>query len=205
MISRLADTVFSELKNDRVLKGLSEDAFASKAAYYYTEVNYMHPFREGNGRSIREFFSQMAREANHELHWQNVSKEEYFAAVKKTDDPKNLKDLEDVFKRCLQPDRDLIQQWMIPTEEMTLKDLLKKVEGMPAMKARLSPKQLNSVVERFSVESKTNLRVQLRGDAHSRDIPMERHPHLSAKVKSEMLDAAASPNPVQQINRYYEQ
>lgn len=34
--------------------------FSMRAAYYIFELNMIHPFREGNGRSIREFIRQLA-------------------------------------------------------------------------------------------------------------------------------------------------
>jgi cell filamentation protein len=42
------------------------------AAYYLGEVNAIHPFREGNGRTQRAFFQQLAREAGYALGWQHL-------------------------------------------------------------------------------------------------------------------------------------
>ena len=42
------------------LKNLSKEEMAKKLAYYMSELNVLHPFREGNGRTIREFIRQLA-------------------------------------------------------------------------------------------------------------------------------------------------
>lgn len=58
-----------ELKNDNYLKGLPFDIFIKKLAYYFAELNVAHPFREGNGRSTREFIRQLSLEAGYEVNW----------------------------------------------------------------------------------------------------------------------------------------
>lgn len=42
------------------LKNLSKEEISKKLAYYMSELNVLHPFREGNGRTIREFIRQLA-------------------------------------------------------------------------------------------------------------------------------------------------
>ena len=42
------------------LKNSSKEEMAKKLAYYMSELNVLHPFREGNGRTIREFIRQLA-------------------------------------------------------------------------------------------------------------------------------------------------
>jgi len=49
------------------LKGLSKPQFVERMTDHYAEWNALHPFREGNGRSLREFFGQLTREAGYEL------------------------------------------------------------------------------------------------------------------------------------------
>ena len=53
-ISSQADVIFSGLKEEHYLAGLDEDMFIKRLAYYFSEINALHPFREGNGRSQRE-------------------------------------------------------------------------------------------------------------------------------------------------------
>jgi cell filamentation protein len=49
------------------LKGLPPEAFAAKAAEIIGDVNYVHPFREGNGRTQLQYLSQLAEQAGHRI------------------------------------------------------------------------------------------------------------------------------------------
>jgi cell filamentation protein len=44
-------------------------------AYRGDAVNHIHPFREGNGRTQRVFWSQIAVDAGWRLDWRNVTGE----------------------------------------------------------------------------------------------------------------------------------
>lgn len=58
-----------ELKKDNYLKGLPLDEFIKKLTYYLAELNVIHPFREGNGRTTREFIRQLSLYAGYILDW----------------------------------------------------------------------------------------------------------------------------------------
>lgn len=58
---------FELLKAEKHLKGLTLDKFAQRAAFHICEINFIHPFREGNGRTLRLFLRELARQAGHEL------------------------------------------------------------------------------------------------------------------------------------------
>ncbi|KAB7705954.1 cell filamentation protein Fic [Bacillus aerolatus] len=79
-IDEEAKRIFTELSRDRYLTNCSKKEFAEKAAYYAAELNALHPFREGNGRAIREFLRQLAIQSNYELDWQNAKEEELLHA-----------------------------------------------------------------------------------------------------------------------------
>lgn len=64
--------MFGELGDENFLRGLTRDAFIERLAYYLSEVNALHPFREGNGRTQRAFFGQLARDAGFALGWQRL-------------------------------------------------------------------------------------------------------------------------------------
>ncbi|HEV8146664.1 MAG TPA: Fic family protein [Bryobacteraceae bacterium] len=69
-----------KLRTESLLRGLTVDAFATRCAYYFGEVNAVHPFREGNGRTQREFFRELALEAGHTLRWRRVERDEMITA-----------------------------------------------------------------------------------------------------------------------------
>jgi cell filamentation protein len=49
----------------KFLRGLSKDQFAEKAGEIIGDVNYVHPFREGNGRTQLEYLRQLADHVGH--------------------------------------------------------------------------------------------------------------------------------------------
>lgn len=49
--------------------------WADRAAYYWAAMLHAHPYREGNGRSIRLWIEDLAQEAGHELDWTGSSAE----------------------------------------------------------------------------------------------------------------------------------
>lgn len=76
MIPGAGDKLFRELANERHLKGLDADEFSKRAGHYLGEVNVLHPFREGNGRTQREFVGQIADEAGYKIDWKNIARED---------------------------------------------------------------------------------------------------------------------------------
>ncbi|MGA3080153.1 MAG: Fic family protein [Terracidiphilus sp.] len=73
-------STLAKLAAEDHLKCLDADAFAGRAAYYLGELNAIHPFREGNGRTQREFIWQLAAEAGHRINWNRVTREQMYSA-----------------------------------------------------------------------------------------------------------------------------
>ena len=61
--------VFGRLAAADRLRGLNRDQFIGRTAEFLADVNALHPFREGNGRAQRAFFSQLAHDAGHHIDW----------------------------------------------------------------------------------------------------------------------------------------
>ena len=70
-----ADKIFGELSDEKYLCNLDKTKLASRMAYYMGEINALHPFREGNGRTLREFFRQLSMNAGYLLDFNNVDAE----------------------------------------------------------------------------------------------------------------------------------
>ena len=64
--------VFGDLVDDRMLTGLARNPFVARLGHYYGEINAIHPFREGNGRTQRAFLSQLARDAGWRIAWSEL-------------------------------------------------------------------------------------------------------------------------------------
>lgn len=59
--------LFYWLKEENFLKGRTQADFAAGAAYFLAELNAIHPFREGNGRTQLTFLALLADRAGHPL------------------------------------------------------------------------------------------------------------------------------------------
>lgn len=75
MLVRSAGYLFAELAEDRMLRGLSRDPFIERLAHHYDQLNYLHPFREGNGRAQRVFWTQVSARAGWVLDFKAVTGE----------------------------------------------------------------------------------------------------------------------------------
>jgi len=70
------EKLFQSLKSENFLHGLSPQQFSARAAYYYGEIDAIHPFREGNSRTLRQFFGDLGRAAGYEIDWSAISQTE---------------------------------------------------------------------------------------------------------------------------------
>ena len=80
LIDRELDKVFAKIKEKNMLRETDREKVFDNLAYVMAELNIIHPFREGNGRSIREFIRLMAKRMGYDLNWGNVDKEELLEA-----------------------------------------------------------------------------------------------------------------------------
>ena len=80
LIDRELDKVFDKIKEKNMLKESDGKKIFDNLAYVMAELNIIHPFREGNGRSIREFIRLMAKRVGCDLNWGNIEKEKLLEA-----------------------------------------------------------------------------------------------------------------------------
>jgi cell filamentation protein len=59
--------VHARLKAKDLLRDLAPPDFARQAADILADVNYVHPFREGNGRTQLQYLKQLSERAGHAL------------------------------------------------------------------------------------------------------------------------------------------
>ncbi|MBZ5200036.1 Fic family protein [Planomicrobium chinense] len=64
--------IFEELAKENYLKDLPREKFIPRLAYFLAELNALHPFREGNGRTVREFARQLSLNAGYQLEWERI-------------------------------------------------------------------------------------------------------------------------------------
>ncbi len=73
--------LLGKLSKEKYLKGLDVDKTAEKLAYYMSELNFAHPFREGNGRTNREFIRTLALKNGYKLDWDRIESNELLNAT----------------------------------------------------------------------------------------------------------------------------
>ena len=79
-ITSYAQGIFAELAKERHLVGLDRGAFLERLTHYHAEMYAVHPFREGNTRSLRTFLGQLAAAAGHRVDWEHLDHKQSFAA-----------------------------------------------------------------------------------------------------------------------------
>jgi cell filamentation protein len=72
--------VHRRIKTHDYLRKLSPDEFADLAAEILGDINYVHPFREGNGRTQVLFIKQLAQRAGHDIDLTKLRGDDWMAA-----------------------------------------------------------------------------------------------------------------------------
>jgi len=80
-LQKRLDQTFAMLASENRLRGLAVGQFIERAAFYLGELNSIHPFREGNGRTLREFIRELAAEAGFTLDWSRVTQAQMYEAA----------------------------------------------------------------------------------------------------------------------------
>lgn len=68
------EQLFADLSAENLLRGLPREQFIGHLAQFYARLNYIHPFREGNGRTQRLFWGQVALHAGWTVDFVGMSK-----------------------------------------------------------------------------------------------------------------------------------
>lgn len=89
-----SEDLFAKLHDEEYLQGLDRDTFIQRIAFYISEINALHPFREGNGRTQRVFANQLAKQAGWDLNFKTVDPERlcdaYISSMTDTSDLEEL-------------------------------------------------------------------------------------------------------------------
>lgn len=80
-IESAANDIFNKLARENWLKGLNADLLSKRLAHYLSEINALHPFREGNGRVQRIFISQLSQSAGFQLDYSDLEQEQIYRAM----------------------------------------------------------------------------------------------------------------------------
>lgn len=75
-----ADKLFRQLQQESYLVGMPRAHVLARLAHYYSELNVIHPFRDGNGRAQRLMFELICINAGFEIRWAPIAREEWLDA-----------------------------------------------------------------------------------------------------------------------------
>lgn len=79
-IDNSVNDLCAKLQKERYLTGLPKDEIAEKLSYYISELNAIHPFREGNGRAQRVFIEYLAQIAGYHIDFSEVTAQDMIEA-----------------------------------------------------------------------------------------------------------------------------
>lgn len=74
-IEECGNKIFDRLKNNYFLTNYCDDDFIDEFTNLYCDLNYLHPFREGNGRVQRLFLSMLLADMNKRLDFYEIDKD----------------------------------------------------------------------------------------------------------------------------------
>lgn len=154
----LFNDLSTKLKKEGFLKGLDIESFSERLAYYTSEINAYHPFREGNGRSTREFVRCLANEAGYSINYSQIDKVRLFNALVKSFD--DYSELRKVFKDHLIDTIKRHYQKELPGIEnapISLLDKLNKVRFLDTNQEFRSIKQIKSTYKELGSRVETGL------------------------------------------------
>ena len=76
-----AKRLFAQLRQDNFLRALSSTEFAAKSAHFLSELNAIHSFREGNGRTQLSFFLMLAEQAGYPIDLEELDPKAFLEAM----------------------------------------------------------------------------------------------------------------------------
>ncbi|MGL1958689.1 MAG: Fic family protein [Colwellia sp.] len=99
-IQREVTKLFNVLSHANYFQNISMTELIVKIAEFYGDLNIIHPFREGNGRSQRILFEHIIVNCGFKISWANVNKNEWIQAnINSVHCDYSL--LENIFTRCI--------------------------------------------------------------------------------------------------------
>lgn len=82
---------------------VDDDTFVTGASNLLSDLNYIHPFREGNGRTQRAFLDQVAAVSGRQLSWRNVGQMDHHLASVRSFNDSDGAAFEPVIREVMKP------------------------------------------------------------------------------------------------------
>lgn len=104
------NTVFAmpehiEAEAKRIFNQMAADDLTdpNRMAYYFGELNVLHPFREGNGRTQKLLFDEIARRVEKQIIWSEMGVDDLLKAVIAAFHVQDYQPLEKLFSLAIKP------------------------------------------------------------------------------------------------------
>jgi cell filamentation protein len=104
-VAQALDQVAKNIQDTNYLRGMAREHFAARAADTMAEINAIHAFREGNGRTQRALMEELAKQAVHSLDFTVVSRERMIQASIAANEQGNPAMMRRVFDEISNPQR----------------------------------------------------------------------------------------------------
>lgn len=102
-IPYLVENVMAKLAEREQLSGLRRETFVREITELYDELNFIHPFREGNGRMQRTFWARVSFSAGWILDWRPIHGQELDETSRIAREEGNSKPLYQALDKCIAP------------------------------------------------------------------------------------------------------
>lgn len=99
------DEALKPIRDPQALRTATPEQFAERAGQVLAELNYVHPFREGNGRAQEVFISELGRHYGHEIDFSVISKPRMTDASIETTNNPSSDAMRHVVQDALDPNR----------------------------------------------------------------------------------------------------
>ena len=99
-IERIGTLKFQRLAEQNYLKELTKSRFIDELTEFYHDMNMLHPFREGNGRTLRLFITLLVRNAGYTLNFSDCDSDLLMIATIKAAQG-DLSSLKEVFSELV--------------------------------------------------------------------------------------------------------
>lgn len=100
-IEKEADKRFNQLQQTNYFQDLSLDTLIQSIADFYCELNVIHPFREGNGRTQRIFFEHLLAHCGYGVDWSQIDSQGRWIQANINGYFGQLDDLIAIFRECI--------------------------------------------------------------------------------------------------------
>lgn len=104
LIQHRMENLFTRLEKDHFLQNLKPKEFVGKITEFFADLNQIHPFREGNGRTQRAFTEALAKQAGYDLAF-DISTKERMIDISIKSHQGDLSGMNRFFQEMMDPER----------------------------------------------------------------------------------------------------